>query len=144
MNKEFITYEQALALKELGFNEPCFGYFEPNKKFKYLNWEILKDFPYLAKNSEWQDLYGAPTFSQAFRWFREKHNLVIQYIPHEIYDDNGQSNLHHKYKISEYDSWRGGRRNTVETELNETYEEAEFECIEKLIEIIQNERDINQ
>ena len=29
MNKEFITYEQALALKELGFDEPCFkGYTE--------------------------------------------------------------------------------------------------------------------
>jgi hypothetical protein len=25
MNKEFVPYEQALALKELGFNEPCFG-----------------------------------------------------------------------------------------------------------------------
>ena len=27
MEKEFIPYEQALALKELGFDEPCFGYF---------------------------------------------------------------------------------------------------------------------
>ncbi len=27
MNKEFIPYEQALALKELGFDEPCFGYY---------------------------------------------------------------------------------------------------------------------
>jgi hypothetical protein len=25
MKKEFIPYEQALALKELGFNEPCFA-----------------------------------------------------------------------------------------------------------------------
>jgi hypothetical protein len=24
MTKEFVTYKQALALKELGFNEPCF------------------------------------------------------------------------------------------------------------------------
>jgi hypothetical protein len=84
-----------------------------------------------------EDIHRTVCNSMAFRWFREKHNLVIQYIPHEIYDDNDQSNLHHKYKISEYDSWRGGRRNTVETELNENYEEAEFECIEKLIEIIQ-------
>ena len=29
MEKEFIPYEQALALKELGFDEPCFGYYVP-------------------------------------------------------------------------------------------------------------------
>jgi hypothetical protein len=27
MNKEFIPYEQAVVLKELGFNEGCFGYY---------------------------------------------------------------------------------------------------------------------
>ena len=30
MNKEFIPYDQALALKELGFDEPCFGYYNYN------------------------------------------------------------------------------------------------------------------
>ena len=32
MNKEFVTYEQALILKELGFDEPCIGFFENNGK----------------------------------------------------------------------------------------------------------------
>ena len=27
MENEFIPYEQALALKELGFDEPCIGYY---------------------------------------------------------------------------------------------------------------------
>ena len=27
IEKEFVPYEESLALKELGFNEPCFGYF---------------------------------------------------------------------------------------------------------------------
>jgi hypothetical protein len=27
MNKEFVPYEQALQLKELGFDEPCLGYY---------------------------------------------------------------------------------------------------------------------
>ena len=32
MNKYFILYEQALELKELGFNEECLGYYytDPN------------------------------------------------------------------------------------------------------------------
>ena len=32
MNKEFITYEQALALKELGFDEPCLGWYWYDEK----------------------------------------------------------------------------------------------------------------
>jgi len=30
MNKEFAPYEPSLALKELGFDEPCFGYYNYN------------------------------------------------------------------------------------------------------------------
>ncbi len=33
MNKEFIPYEQALELKELGFDEPCFGCYDEKRVF---------------------------------------------------------------------------------------------------------------
>ena len=33
MNKEFIPYEQALELKELGFNEVCLGYYNLDPYF---------------------------------------------------------------------------------------------------------------
>tara|TARA_R110000868_G_scaffold1452_7_gene11444 strand:- start:827 stop:1210 length:384 start_codon:yes stop_codon:yes gene_type:complete len=127
MEKEFIPYEQALALKELGFDEPCFGYFEPNKKFKYLNWETFKDFPYLAKNSEWQDLYGAPTFSQAFRWFRDKCGLELLIAK----DDIGQYYFSVKKSEALFDE---------DDYCFKTYEEAELECLNKLIEIVKNKK----
>jgi hypothetical protein len=123
MEKEFVPYELALKLKELGFDEPCL--------------KSYGDDGLLNQNDH--SLYlSAPLYQQAFRWFREKYDFVIRYIPHEIDDSEGQSILHHYYKISEYDSWRGGRRNTVETELSEEYEEAELECLKKLIEIIRD------
>ena len=34
MNKEFVKYEQALALKELGFDEPCIGWYNPQVNYK--------------------------------------------------------------------------------------------------------------
>ena len=37
MEKEFLTYEQALSLKELGFNEGCFAYWWEEKEI--LEWE---------------------------------------------------------------------------------------------------------
>ncbi len=49
MNKEFIPYEQALELKELGFDEPCIAI--------------------------WIDTIPLPLYQQVFRWFREKYDL---------------------------------------------------------------------
>ena len=47
MNKEFIPYEQALELKELGFNEPCLAIY--NDSGLHLD---SKRFTLPAKNSE--------------------------------------------------------------------------------------------
>jgi hypothetical protein len=127
MEKEFIPYEQALALKELGFDEPCFGYYKPNGELDYIENHILKDFPYLAKNSEWQDLVAAPLYQQTFRWFREKYNL-----DHEI----------NKHKNFESFMCRYGQNGLYEIieEGIETYEEAELECLKKLIEIVKEKK----
>ena len=72
MEKEFISYEQALALKELGFDEPCIGWYNPQVNYK----EVTTD-KYWAFHltGEWENFKPAPLKQQAFRWFREKHNL---------------------------------------------------------------------
>jgi len=129
MNKEFIPYEQALALKELGFDEPCFGYYEPNGELDYVENHILKDFPYLAKNSEWQDLVAAPTFSQAFRWFREKHN--IDGLLHKTVEGS----YYFWITECEYENYNHYKYYNQMVYFN-TYEEAELACLNKLIEII--------
>jgi hypothetical protein len=113
MNKEFIPYEQALALKELGFNEPCLGFY---RIFSDGDIELL-----INSNSDMRNL-EAPTFSQAFRWFREEHRLSSW-----IY--NSDTN---KYF---YSILQNGRI-VKATESSITYEEAELACLKKLIEIV--------
>jgi len=131
MEKEFIPYEQALALKELGFDEPCFGYYKPNGELDYIENHILKDFPYLAKNSEWQDLVAAPTYSQAFRWFREKYDIDIT---NHLYNTNkGGDTREYQYEIN----LSYGKPIKLEPK---PYKEAELECLKKLIEIVKNDR----
>ena len=105
LEKEFVPYEQALALKELGFDEPCFGYYSEGEL-------ILNSH---TNNHMQRFRYSAPTFSQAFRWFREKHNLKDKYgvFPHHTIMFN--------YIIG------GGKE-----------EEAELACLRKLIEIVKN------
>ena len=146
MNKEFVSYEQALALRELGFDEPCFTSYDDEgdlrNPFDYSNSEYDHNRSYIGDtknfvhNSELtienfignKDLYtqfiAAPLYQQAFRWFREKYNLFGQINIHTyfIYDiSNDELNTIKQYYKS-----------------TKTYEESELECLNKLIEIVKS------
>ena len=105
LEKEFVPYEGSLALKELGFDEPCFGFYTEEYK------SLIKNFCKYPINLPTKP-FLAPTFSQSFRWFREKYDLFIAIVHYE----NG-------YSINDLRRF-------------ETYEEAELECLRKLIEIV--------
>ena len=70
MEKEFVPYKEAVALKELGFDEECFGYYDIDKG--YTNGYA---FCYSDVKSQLKNGCSAPLYQQAFRWFREKYNL---------------------------------------------------------------------
>ena len=136
MEKEFIPYEIALELKDLGFDEHCFGYFYTEDKF----------FETKIKNSELEEecSISAPTFSQVFRWFREKYDLVIEpCVPFQrLYstEEDHFEILEFGYRIYSFDQYRGGLRDKIEWDGydNSNEEEAELECLKKLIEIVTN------
>ena len=129
MEKEFLPYEQALALKELGFNEPCFGLYAPPSKTVFLH-------HYGLLRAKEQVL--APLYQQAFRWFREKYN-----IQGYIYSSTVRGNSEKTKQFTGY-IWNinGIDMLFISTdardELHDTYEEAEVACLNKLIEIVKN------
>ena len=102
MNKEFIPYEQALELKELGFKKD-------------------NDFGLLYKGDDIPSIL----YQQAFRWFREKHGLdyEITYA--------GKKGEYHAF-VDEYIYGNNGSSPSIFS-----YEEAELECLKKLIIIIE-------
>ena len=132
MNKEFCTYNQALALKELGFDEPCIGWYNPQVNYKKVTTDKYWAF-YLT--GEWENFKPAPLKQQAFRWFREKHNLrgFIGFRPNTKQFD------YHIYDMSlsgkEYVKQRTMEEFNKDPKVG-TYEEAELACLDKLIEII--------
>ena len=73
IENEFIPYEQALALKELGFNEPCFGWFT----FGHLRKGTIVENKHVQGEGE----LLAPTYSQAFRWLYQKLNIEKGVMP---------------------------------------------------------------
>ena len=132
MNKEFCTYNQALALKELGFDEPCIGWYNPQVNYKKVTTDKYWAF---HLTGEWENFKPAPLKQQAFRWFREKHNLrgFIGFRPNTKQFD------YHIYDMSlsgkEYVKQRTMEEFNKDPKVG-TYEEAEQACLDKLIEII--------
>ena len=135
-NKDFIKYEQALALKELGFDEPCFSLMTPNGTLESIEME------------DWEKVSGtvlAPLKQQVFRWFREKYNIVssIDYMKRTSY---------HSGYIVHFRGINGVKLNeenfiVLNDELPqegyqvfESYKEAEDACIDKLIELVKEKQ----
>jgi hypothetical protein len=114
MEKEFVPYEQALALKELGFDEECFAYYY-NKELSF------------GARVAYGEVIECPLKQQVFRWFREKHNLIG--LVEGGYDDGKN--------IFTYIIWNDFKDDWC-NEYVSTYEEAELECLKKLIEIVKN------
>jgi hypothetical protein len=120
MEKEFVNYNQALALKELRFDEPCLAFYDgKNTESFYFN--NLRDasgdyIPF--KKHDRLKWFGAPLYQQVFRWFREKYDL--------------------NYVIVKAESWFYTINGCNTQEGFNIYEEAENACIDKLIEIVKS------
>lgn len=131
MEKEFVTYEQALALKELGFDEPCFGSWEIEKMDKPTYTHSISQM--YVNSTHPMSKISAPLKQQAFKWFREKHNLHSY-----ILSDNDDIDwyINYNYRINHYSSYGLGVKNNLYLFNNfKTYEEAENACINRLIEL---------
>jgi hypothetical protein len=122
LQKDFLPYELSLKMKQLGFDEPCMYYVdEQNNSFIY-NFQTHPD-----EFIEWcgVTVISTPLFQQCFRWFREKYkfNHSIIFHKHPFGTDDYQYLI-----LLDEDEF-------LETGFN-TYEEAELECLKKLIEIV--------
>lgn len=153
MEKEFIPYEQAVALKDLGFDEPCIMCYygisnaDTDKKERlYLSSGIGK-----VCNShlvEKENGITAPLYQQAFRWFREKYNFehsILRYT----YSGGVYQGRKYMFIVEQYDEkynhelpenenhWIINEFQSKESEFS-SYEKAELACLQKLIEIVKS------
>jgi hypothetical protein len=125
MENEFLPYELAVEMKSIGFDEPCLGYFA-SKDAKTIRLALWTHIGYVNANRLDDDLVTAPIYQQAFRWFREKYGYY-----YEIFVDDDKT---FGFMISYFIEI--GRADKPIQRMYTTYEEAELECLKKLIEII--------
>jgi len=148
IEKEFVPYNESLELKNLGFDKPCIAKHTVIPEDE-INWFTIPEQGitdktsfgssknYNSKSFEEEGTISAPTFSQAFRWIREKHNLHAE--PYSI--DMGA--IEFSFQIRDlyseeyiYDNFKGA--GSCYSGTFWTPEEAELECLRKLIEIVKN------
>jgi hypothetical protein len=127
MEKEFVPYTEALELKKLGFNEPCFGFYDDiddDHPVSFIRIESLCD---KLKSS----ITLAPLYQQAFRWFRETYEL------HSFIDCKWK-NLGWEFQLVDLSKME--TISSIDRYNYKTDKEAELECLKKLIEIVKEKQ----
>lgn len=156
MNKYFVPKKESKELQQLGFDEDCLAFYNGN----FLE---STEYDFDSCNSKEVGLCTkAPTYSQAFRFFREKYDLHVQIRKENYFQQSA-------YEYFHFDISRGQDTDITKQEellgeifeessqdipgnhLNDekfskliferkfafkTYEEIESYCLDKLIEIV--------
>ena len=118
MEKEFVIYELAIRMKALDYKERVLTYYEngvPKLHNDILGWDF---------NSSFLTCCSRPTYSQAFRWFREEYDMH-----YNIHRFNFKKGTDEEY-LAEVDS-------TSNFSYFRKYDECVVFCLEKLIEIVE-------
>ena len=149
MIEDYVSFENAKLLKEKGFDEECYRFWQYDKANNKDDTDGISlsecnvylplcnsKIDYLFKDKLMSSGYSAPTLQMAMKWLRENHNLYITSVPNGIGENVFYMSIYRKYDYG----WTH-----ISDCLDEEYKEAEFSspeeacdaaikyCLEKLI-----------
>jgi ribosomal protein S10 len=129
LQKEFVPKELAIKLRDLDFNEPCLFVYRMESLYTPIvsNFlDNLKEEIECYRNTKMVNWVSAPSYSQAFRWFREVHGLVVEITtggrPKEYYV------FVDGYIYDEYDT---------NNQKSFSYDDAQEAALKRLIELVE-------
>ncbi len=134
-NKEFCSFKQSSLLEEIGFNEPCLGFYigtNPNQVIRvdsddFISTSTKSDF-YDTWDPHFDVIVTAPLLQQAFRFFTSKG----------IYND---------VRNCEVDGWIfkvENKNKKFESEKFETHSDCVQACLDYLISFFMKEEKITE
>jgi hypothetical protein len=135
----FVPYQIALDMKLLGFDELSLGWYNNDTLRIDVNAnQTIKFHEHLGR---FEGCVLAPTFSQSFKFFRNKHDLRASIM--DFIDD--ETGIEWDYEIAligtdldEYGHYKALVSYSIDDESRKfkTYEKAELACLIKLIELV--------
>jgi hypothetical protein len=85
--EDFVSYELAKKLKEKGFNEPCYMYYDEEENLKQnieydpMNSGIGIDNLLVRNSCKWAMVdCVCPTISQVLKWLRKEKSIHVEFI----------------------------------------------------------------
>jgi hypothetical protein len=130
MENEFVPYSESLELKKLGFDEPCFGWYDTKKELNLVS--------ITPTNTNIGHLITAPLWQQVFRWFQED----LGYYVEPFVDDDKTFGYLISYFIEVNDPvliqlGESSRRGDMPIKrLFPTSKERDLSCIQQLISMV--------
>lgn len=131
MLEYLLPYPLALRMKCLGFNQMCAYWY--NKDF-----QENPEFNHNKNKEKWLagDHCSAPTFAQCFKWFRDNYQIQgivgSRTVKRRLEDVRFSDYVYEIRQIGESSICSDKR-----DQGRDTYEEAELECLIKIIEIVE-------
>ena len=131
MIEEIVPYEESLTLSQIGFVQSCWHAYHdltwPSKEDKHKLETIHSLTSYMSSYAhQYINPVLAPTYSQAFRWFREQHkhaSAVRTYFNVDFFYEIYVSVSHE-----------------ITSDSYNTYEEAEQACLKEMIKIVKEKQ----
>jgi len=125
MEKEFVPYDIALKLKELGFDDLCLAWYHYDKLVYSTEIDSVKNF------NDWlkENMCSAPLWQQVEAWIRDIHQIDFLIVP--TGDDKGKTNGYYCEIITV-----GYDKDNIELNTYKSYEKARRKSIKKLIKMI--------
>jgi chromosome segregation ATPase len=76
MDGDFVTYEQSIFLRELGFDRPCLGYFFKDKFYPCDTFDVGEGGGFVPFDTELnmgnENIVARPLYQQAFKWINDE------------------------------------------------------------------------
>lgn len=140
MEKQFIPYNLALELKNLGFDEECLGYYDGNHNFQYMfngRPDKFSNRRMGVSDSIWVGWISAPLYQQVFDWFREKYGLLGF-----ITNSNILGDITYHLHINSINNYTIGVNCVREINIFDIkdYYQARQICLERLIELCEKKK----
>jgi hypothetical protein len=143
MKEQFVTYEIALKLKELGFNNSCLASWCYKTKERiptlYGCGALLFDVDGLPNNKDYNEIIcSAPLYQQIIDWFRETYNCIINT---RVWSNRGLDIVKYLKTKYDYDVFIDNSDPKIfihhENDFANSYQEAREQAILKAIELCQ-------
>lgn len=82
ITENYVSFETAKLLKEKGFDEQCYAYYNIFYDNDGKDLKLWRKYPHRAQPNT--NYLNVPTLQTAMKWLREKHNLYVDIILHSV------------------------------------------------------------